>query len=109
MDCPRLTRPMLGQKFFSDKMKICTQKKLLYIFCELKLPKSDFQNQFSIPRVFLKKKKNISLGELFLLKFKFFEKVKKICAIFLIYLLSKHQNHEDDCAIFGGLLRKAKS
>ena len=54
-------------------------------FCELKLPKSDFQNQYSMPRVFLKKKilKNNSLGELFLLKFSFFEKATKICVIFL--------------------------
>ena len=54
---------MLGRKFVSDKNQD-TQRKLLYIFCELKLPKSDFQNQFSMPRVFLKKKKKNSWNEM---------------------------------------------
>ena len=42
---------MLGRKFVSDKNQD-TQRKLLYILGDLKLPKSDFQNQFSMPRVF---------------------------------------------------------
>ena len=43
-----------------------------------------------------------------LLKFSFSEKATKICAICLMVLLSKRQNHKADCANFGGLLRKAE-
>ena len=54
-----------------------------------------------------------------LLKFSFSEKATKICAIFLVVLtftkcqlfweyLSKCQNHEQECKIFCGLLKKAE-
>ena len=43
-------------------------------------------------------------------KFSFSEKATKICAIvfMVLNLLSKRQNHKDDCAHFCGLLRKAE-
>ena len=43
------------------------------------------------------------------LKFNFSEKATKICAIFLmVWKFTKCPNHEEDCAIFCGLLRKAE-
>ena len=45
----------------------------------------------------------------FYIKFGFFEKATKICAIWLMVLtFTKRQNHKEDCAIFCGLLRKAE-
>ena len=42
------------------------------------------------------------------IKFSFSEKATKICAICLMVLLSKCQNHKADCANSCGLLRKAE-